>query len=576
MKHNFLLSLFFLFGFIGISSAHLISDQGTNVILSNGTLLNYGNLTILLYAEQTGGNPLFNTTIQNAIVNGSWNLMINPILEYGINYWKDYEINGEDLDFDGNERLEFQSPLGYINNFSFINLSLINSCSSGSAIRLVYSNGSVECQSVSGNLSIDLSNYALKNQSETFSGNITTLDRGFFGFLGSLVNRIGKIFVNEIDASGNIATSENVSADYFIGDGSLITNLPSAGSESDPLWSANSTSVLYIANLPLENRTISHISNITGFSFNYNQTSSSISYVNAQGFLTSSMVNATYLMITDLPLENRTKVHCSNVTGAVSNLCTITNGGSVNLFNQNLNTTSNVTFANITIADNSVFGGNVSASSGFFSFIGDALNRITKIFAVDLDLSNNLSASGNISSKFYFGSLNYSTFPTTACSGTDKVIGMNFSGGVVCGTDQTGSGTSLPVKHISVLAGAITDTNAPITERIVGNSQYLACTNATGYQNFRYGFARSATAGGTNAIVYMKYIAAPAMVITGSSYTNLSSSAQNMIYTTPNFANVSTKYTMNNNLGDICIGAFQVGGDGVLDPQWRNIWLELS
>ncbi len=576
MKYKFLLSLFFLFGFIGISSAHLMSDQGTNVILSNGTLLNYGNLTILLYVDSSGGIPLFNTTIQNAIVNGSWNLMINPTLEYGISYWKDYEINGEDLDFDGNERLEFQSPLGYINNFSFINLSMINFCPAGSAIRLVYSNGSVECQNTSGNLSVDLSNYALKNQSETFNGNITTLDRGFFGFLGSLANRIGKLFVNDIDASGNIVTSENVSADYFIGDGSLLANLP-AGAESDPLWSGNSTSVLYIANLPLENRTISHISNITGFSFNYNQTDSAVVYINSQGFLTSSSANATYLMITDLPLENRTRVHCSNITGAVSNLCTITSSSSVNLFDQVLNTSSNVTFANITITDNSAFAGNVSASTGFFSFIGNVLNRITKIFAVDLDLSNNLSASGNISSKFYLGSLNYSTFPTTTCSGSDKVIGVNFSGGVVCGTDQTGSGTSLPVKHISILAGAVTDTNPPATERIVGNSQYLACTNVTGYSSFRYGFARSATSGATNAIVYMKYIVAPATSITGSSYTNLSSSGNQLLsYTAANRAAISDSFSMASNLGDICIGAFQVGGDGVLDPQWRNIWIELN
>ncbi len=783
MKYNSLIGLLFLIGFIGVSSAHLISDQGTNVVISNGSLLNLGNLTILLYTDSSAGNLIFNTTIQNAIVNGSWNLMINPILEYGISYWKDYEINGEDLDFDGNERIEFQSPLGYINNFSFVNLSLINSCSVGSAIRLVYSNGSVVCQSSSGgNGSTDLTNYALKNQSETFTGNITTLDRGFFGFLGSLASRIGKIFVNEIDASGNIVTSENVTADYFFGDGSLLTNLPAgtesdpifvaenstlwnainlklsqtdqryndtalvismnttsnimslgfynstqinslisgvgnssfnqsftdlkyysisnpsgfinstqAGvyndtalilttnsslwnyinsnqgswisnynltysallgqqcstgyivngtlsngtftciqntlSESDPLWSANSTSVLYIANLPLENRTISHISNITGFSFNYNQTSPAISYVTSQGFLTSSVANATYLMITDLPLENRTRIHCSNITGAVSNLCTLTSGGSVNLFDQVLNTTSNVTFesvnatreiyvsniavkqwlynqtqspyfynqtgnfnynqtqaspfiynhTNVLINNNLTIGNNnLSASTGFFGFLGSLASRVTKIFAVDLDISNNLTASGNISSTFYIGSLNYSAFPTTVCSGTDKVVGVNSSGGVTCGNDQTSSSGNLPVKYISVLAAAVTDTNAPATERIVGNSQYLACTNATGYRNFRYGFARSATAGATNALVYMKYIAPPTTTIAGTSYTNLSSSMQNMIYTTANLVNVSATYSMSSNLGDVCLGAFQVGGDGVLDPQWRNIWVELS
>ncbi len=512
--------------FFGFASAHLMSDQGTNVRILNGSLLDFGNLTVLVYTDSIAGSLIFNSTTQGAIVNGSWNLMINPTLEYGISYWKDYAINGEDLDFDGNERLEFQSPLGYINNFSFINLSLINSCPAGSSIRLIYSNGSVVCETSSGNISVDLTNYALKNQSETFAGNITTPDRGFFGFLGSLANRISKLFVSDIDASGNVNASGNVTAYYFKGDGSLLANLP-AGSESDPLWTANSTSVLYVSSLPL---------------------------------------------------ENRTRVHCSNVTGAVSNLCTVTNGGIVNLFDQVLNTTSNVTFANITVSSNSAFAGNVSASAGFFGFLGSALSRISKIFAVDLDVSNNITSLGNISSRFYIGSLNLSNFPNTACSGTDKVIGVNSSGGVVCGTDQIGSssGSTVPVKFINVLGGAVTDTNAPATERIIGNSQYLVCTNATGYGSFRYGFARSATNGGANAIVYMKYISNPATTIVGSSYTNLSNlTLQSLIYAAPNIANLSAYYTMNSNLGDVCIGAFQVGGNGVLDPQWRNIWVEL-
>ncbi len=634
MRYLILLSVFILFGTVFVSS-HLISDQGTNVITQNGTLLDYGNLTIYLYSESSGGNLIFSSTTENAIVNGSWNIMINPTLEYGISYWKDYEINGENLNFDGNDRIEFQSPLGYINNFSFINLSLVNSCPVGTAIRFIYSNGSVICQSLSGNSSTDLTNYALKNQSETFSGNITTTHTGFFGFLGSLASRIGKIFVNEIDASGNIATSENATADYFIGDGSLLTNLP-AGSESDPRWTANSTSVLYIANLPLENRTISHINNITGFSFNYNQTSGAVTYVNSQGFLTSSSANATYLLVTDLPLANRTTVHCSNITGSISNLCTVNNGAFTNIFDQILNTTSNVTFESINASREiyvsniavkqwlynqtqisafnynqtqspyfynqtgnfnynqtvnpyfynqtsvllnnnlSLANNNLSASTGFFGFLGSIANRINKIFAVDLDVSNNLSVNGNASAKFYFGSLNYSLFPSSSCTGTDKVIGVNSSGGVVCGVDQTGS-SSVSTKYITLVAEALTDTNAPVAERIVGNSPYISCTNLTGYSTFRYGYSRSATAGVAGAIVYIKYIASPATTITGSSYTNLSNSAlQNMVYTAANTANISNSYSMASNLGDVCLAAFQKGGDGAADPQWRNIWVELS
>src|SRR3989344_7047702 len=166
--------IFFLF-FPNLISAFLISDQGTNVReVTTGNLTVLANLTISIYDNSTGGNLIFEKNISNAIANGSWNVMINPNLEYGKSYWKDYKINTEDLDFDGNERLEFQSSVGKINNVSFINLSLISSCSSGSSIRQIYENGTVDCETDDNSGTSDLTNYALKNQSETFTGNITT------------------------------------------------------------------------------------------------------------------------------------------------------------------------------------------------------------------------------------------------------------------------------------------------------------------------------------------------------------------------------------------------------------------
>jgi hypothetical protein len=1078
-----------------LSSAFLISDQGTNVITNNGSILENGDLKISIYDESSGGNTIFSSTISDAIVNGSWNLMVNADLEYGKIYWKDYEINGEDLDFDGEERLEFQSSVGMINDVNFINLSLISSCPNGEAIQIIYSNGSVGCTTASGGNvsggSTDLTNYALKNQSENFSGNITTTQTGLFGWLGSLANRITKLFVQDIDASGNIAASGNVSATYLLGDGSLITNLPSAGAESDPifiaenstlwnsinsrltqsdqryndtaliisinnnanirslgfynisevntlvsgisggnlsfnqsltnslyypitnpysfvnitsnettlvlsvnrtsnimalgfynttqvnslissignssfnqsltnslyysinnplnfvnttsnettlvlsvnstiwnyinsnqngwnstfnstyhkllgsqcpsgyfvngtllngtltcaqttqgesdpLWTANASSVLYSVSLPLTNRTIVSINNVTGFFYNYNETVASVNqinglfwnktqsynkteidsfnsswtstynatyaaniannswnqtlannlysniswnynqttaansytnlvnsslatwidslfvkivnvfnrteiqaqyynkseivslgYVNSTGlssynetnlilgvnqslialklnitdqrynetnliigvnssgniqslgfynatqvnslingisnssfnqsltnslyysinnplsFINSTQVSiyndttlinginqtlmAVKLNLTDqrynettiilsinstnniqsLGFYNTTQVNSlianignstfnqsltnglyysisnpynflNNTTASAYNdsilvfsvnsslwnmingnqntwnstynstynslvgqqctsgqvvngtllngtiVCTtVSSSGAVNPFNQVLNTTSNVTF------------GNITGGSGFFTFLGSLTSRITRIFASDIDVSNNISVGGNISAQYYIGSLNRSTFPTSTCSGTNKVIGVLSNGTVICGSDETGS--SSDTKFMNILAGAVTDTNAPTAERIVGNSQYLVCTNATGYTKFRYGIARSATNGASSSIVYIKYIAAPTTSITGSSYTNLSTSGpQTLSYTTQNLATVSQYYSMDNDLDDICIGAFQRGGDGTLDPQWRNIWVELS
>lgn len=102
------------------------SDQGTDTILTaTGELLESGNLTIEVWDAVTGGNLMYNETFENAIINGSWNVMLgeNPLhplsLEFGEIYYRDYTINGEDINFtsyNGTEvdRQFFYSPLGSI------------------------------------------------------------------------------------------------------------------------------------------------------------------------------------------------------------------------------------------------------------------------------------------------------------------------------------------------------------------------------------------------------------------------------------------------------------------------------
>ena len=105
MKDKLLISILIAIFFSQSVSAFLISDQGTNVKeVATGNLTALANLTISIYDNSTGGTLIFEQNISNAIANGSWNLMINPNLEYGKTYWKDYKINGEDLNFDGNEK----------------------------------------------------------------------------------------------------------------------------------------------------------------------------------------------------------------------------------------------------------------------------------------------------------------------------------------------------------------------------------------------------------------------------------------------------------------------------------------
>lgn len=104
------------------------SDQGTGLTLS-GVEVASGDLGITIWDSATGGTLLYNETFSGAIVNGSWNVIMNDSLlelEFGVQYWKDYTINGTDLDFDGDERISLYSSLGLINNQSFVNGSTVS------------------------------------------------------------------------------------------------------------------------------------------------------------------------------------------------------------------------------------------------------------------------------------------------------------------------------------------------------------------------------------------------------------------------------------------------------------------
>ena len=185
----FLIGFCFFILSLNIISATLnvsLSDQGTDVKdKSTGNILTSGDLSITIYDALSGGNLIYNETFIGGIVNGSWNVMLgenssNPLsLEFGKVYYKDYAIDGSDLDFidfQGNtvERQFFYSPLGDI---------------AGEDI------------SSSANLTISGLNLT--------EGNITNVNTGFFNWLGSLANEITKLFVTDIDAV-NIETSGNI------------------------------------------------------------------------------------------------------------------------------------------------------------------------------------------------------------------------------------------------------------------------------------------------------------------------------------------------------------------------------
>ncbi|MEK6819773.1 MAG: hypothetical protein AABY03_01070, partial [Nanoarchaeota archaeon] len=124
LNFAFVILLFLSMNFISASLNVELSDQGSNVrTKSTGDLLTSGNLIVSIYDDATAGNLIYSETFTNAISNGTWNVMVGEgtslPLEFGKQYWRDYSINGEDVDFtlynlSAVERRMFFSPLGDI------------------------------------------------------------------------------------------------------------------------------------------------------------------------------------------------------------------------------------------------------------------------------------------------------------------------------------------------------------------------------------------------------------------------------------------------------------------------------
>lgn len=87
---------------------------------------------------------------------------------------------------------------------------------------VVFPDSTTQC---TGTISTNFSNVAYYNQSntfsenQTFSKNITVTDTGFFGWLGSLVNRITGLFVQDINFNGTINGTGNITTTGRIGIG---------------------------------------------------------------------------------------------------------------------------------------------------------------------------------------------------------------------------------------------------------------------------------------------------------------------------------------------------------------------
>ena len=451
MKSKFIISILCLVFFSSLASAVLISDQGTDVKnISSGETIIIANLSINIYDNETSGNLIFQQNFSDAILNGSWNLMINPDLEYGKIYWKDYKINLEDVDFDNNERLEFQSFVGKINNLTFINFSLIESCPVGSSIRLIYENGSIICEGDdSGSSNINLSNYALTNESVDFLGNITTNHSGFFSFLGSLTSRITKLFVDEINATGNINTIGNLSANYLFGDGSRLTNLP-AGNEFDPIFLIDNSSIWSEIN-----------SKLIIDDQRYNETSLIISLNTTSNIISLGFYNKTEVdnLISEVDGGNSSfnQTLTDILYYPISNPFNLLNGTTGEIFNETpLITNINFSLWNYINLNENSWLSTYNSTYNSYNSTGLIINWSQFINLVDTDTWNTSQEIWNVVDNGTFikaetdpkWSENYTNLVGTDCTAGALVIGVQNNGTILCATDSgatytNGSGISL-------------------------------------------------------------------------------------------------------------------------------------
>lgn len=129
------LRIFFVFmlmiPFVLASVPVTFSDQGTGVRLkSSGDLIPSADIMVQIYDDLNDGDLIYSEIFIDGIIDGKWNLMLgsnpaNPLrLEYGKRYYRDYSINGVDVDFrnsEGNvvERQLFVSAFGGVSGSGY-------------------------------------------------------------------------------------------------------------------------------------------------------------------------------------------------------------------------------------------------------------------------------------------------------------------------------------------------------------------------------------------------------------------------------------------------------------------------
>ncbi|MFH1311316.1 MAG: hypothetical protein ABIH65_02835, partial [Nanoarchaeota archaeon] len=264
IRINIIISIILFILFLNMISAFLnisLSDHGSNIKNSTGALLTSGNLTVLIYDSLSGGNLIYNETFTNVFSNGSWNIMLgenssNPLaLEFGKIYYKDYLINGANVNFtnltgQNIDRQFFYSPLGDISG-EYINAST----------------------------------------NITTSGNITS--NWFFGKISNVT------FI------GNVTSN----LDFCIVGGKCLSS-NTIGTESDPLWTANITNYFTKAQWNVTNTSYA-LNQTLADMWNSFLNTTNLSYLLIDQF---NVTNISYMLIDNWNVTNISYRTLDNVT----------------------------------------------------------------------------------------------------------------------------------------------------------------------------------------------------------------------------------------------------------------------
>lgn len=148
--------------------------------------------------------------------------------------------------------------------------------------------------------------------------------------------------------------------------------------------------------------------------------------------------------------------------------------------------------------------------------------------------------------------------------------------GTALNCDQEPPITPSP-KFVTLASSGFVNQNEPAAETAFYASYYMVKTNLSTYTQFRFGVARAAQSAAATSIAYPKFLNGTCNTLVGSSWTNLSTSNPSLSMYVPNQAQASPWYDIVNTAkDDVCVMIFTQGGDGVLDPQYRNLWVEFK